>query len=100
MASTQLGVVIQGPYRWIRHPNYVAVFVELLALPLIHLAWLTTLWSGFAHFLVLRKRVVVEESVLLADPTYLAAMGAKPRLLPRLCREDPVRKTAWGPSAD
>jgi len=32
---------IQWPIRWIRHPNYVAVFLELLALPLVHAAWLT-----------------------------------------------------------
>ena len=28
MASSRVGVVRSGPYRWIRHPNYVAVVVE------------------------------------------------------------------------
>ena len=84
MASTRLGVVTTGPYRWVRHPNYVAVFVELLALPLIHTAWLTALWGSAAHLGVLRRRLEVEEAVLLADPAYRAAMGAKPRFLPRL----------------
>ena len=36
MRSLSLGVVTGGPYRFVRHPNYVAVFVELLALPLVH----------------------------------------------------------------
>ncbi len=84
MASTGLGVVTQGPFRWIRHPNYVAVFVELIALPLIHTAWLTALLGGLLHSWVLRQRLAVEEPVLLADPAYRAAMGAKPRFLPRL----------------
>ena len=30
-----------GPYRWLRHPNYVAVVVEGFALPLVHTAWVT-----------------------------------------------------------
>ncbi len=42
-ARLSLGVVTGGPYRFVRHPNYVAVFVELLALPLVHGAWLTAL---------------------------------------------------------
>ncbi len=43
MNSIQLQVVTDGPFRFVRHPNYAAVFVELLALPLIHAAWLTAL---------------------------------------------------------
>ena len=32
-----------GPYRLLRHPNYVAVVVEGFALPLVHTAWITAL---------------------------------------------------------
>jgi methyltransferase len=31
----------RGPYRWLRHPNYVAVVIEGVALPLMHSAWIT-----------------------------------------------------------
>lgn len=86
MNSVALGVVIHGPFRWIRHPNYVAVFLELIALPLMHSAWLTALLGTLAHIWVLRKRIVIEEAVLLADPTYRALMGAKPRFFPRIMR--------------
>jgi methyltransferase len=81
--SVARGVVTRGPYRWIRHPNYVAVFLELLALPLIHSAWLTALLGGGAHVWVLRRRIATEEAVLLAYPAYQRAMGSKPRFLPR-----------------
>ena len=84
MASTRLGVVADGPYRWVRHPNYAAVFVEMLALPLIHTAWLTALGGCAMHLWVLRRRIAVEEAVLLADPAYCAAMAAKPRFVPRV----------------
>jgi methyltransferase len=85
--SLELGVVTRGPFRWIRHPNYLAVFVELLAVPLIHTAWLTALLGGLAHIEVLRRRIAVEEAVLLANPVYRAAMGSKPRFIPRVGRD-------------
>jgi methyltransferase len=84
MNSVTLGVVTGGPFRWIRHPNYLAVFLELLAIPLIHTAWLTALIGGLAHIRVLRWRIAVEEAVLLDDPDYRAAMGHKPRFVPGL----------------
>jgi methyltransferase len=89
MASTRLGVVTSGPYRWIRHPNYAAVFIELFALPLIHTAWLTALWGSAAHLWILRQRVTMEDAVLLADPAYRASMGSKPRFVPKLFGRNP-----------
>lgn len=86
MASTELGVVVDGPFRWIRHPNYAAVFVELIALPLIHSAWFTALTGAIIHIWILSRRLSVEESVLLSNPKYVTAMGSKPRFWPKLFR--------------
>jgi len=86
VGSLGLGVVTRGPYRWVRHPNYVAVFVELVALPLVHDAWVTALVGAGLHVVVLRRRLAVEEPVLDADPDYRRAMGGKPRFLPRRTR--------------
>lgn len=82
MDSAALGVVTKGPYRWVRHPNYLAVLVELCALPLVHTAWITALVGSAAHLLVLRRRIASEEAVLSADPIWRAEMGPKPRLFP------------------
>jgi methyltransferase len=85
MSSSRLGVVTAaGPYRWIRHPNYTAVFVEMLALPLIHTAWITAIVGTLLHFLVLRHRVTLEESVMRQDPNWQAAFASRPRFVPRL----------------
>jgi methyltransferase len=84
MDSTGRGVVTAGPYRYIRHPNYTAVYFELLALPLIYTAWITALLGGILHIWVLWQRVQVEESVLLADSAYRAEMGDKARFIPHL----------------
>lgn len=82
--STELGVVTAGPFRFVRHPNYSAVFIEMLALPLIHSAWIAAILGGAAHLWALWKRVGVEDAVLSANPAYRAAMGGKPRFLPGL----------------
>ena len=84
MDSLELGVVTGGPYRWVRHPNYVAVFVELAALPLAHTAWMTAVFGTLAHIAVLRQRIRSEERVLHKSPAYLSAMAHKPRFVPRL----------------
>lgn len=90
-----LGVVTSGPYRFVRHPNYVAVFVELLALPLVHGAWLTAAVGTALHVVVLRRRLAVEEVVLAAHAPYRAAMGGKPRFIPRLARARAQEGPAW-----
>src|SRR5262245_29835132 len=41
-------IAVSGPYRFLRHPNYVAVVGELLSLPLIGGAWITALVFGAA----------------------------------------------------
>ncbi len=82
--ATNVGVVTRGPYRHVRHPNYSAVFVELLVLPLIHTAWTTAVLGSAAHAWALSKRLSVEEPILMADPNYRKAMAHKPRFLPGL----------------
>lgn len=60
-----LALVDRGPYRWLRHPNYVAVVVEGVALPLVHTAWLTALvFTLLNAVLLLRFRIPAEERAL------------------------------------
>jgi len=57
-------LVREGPYRWLHHPNYVAVVAEGLALPLVHTAWLTAGSFTLANAIVLSVRLRVENSAL------------------------------------
>lgn len=82
MDSTSLGVITSGPFRYVRHPNYAAVFSEMVALPLIHTAWITAVAGSLAHIIVLSQRLATEERVLFANPEYRSAMGQKPRFIP------------------
>ena len=56
--------VKHGIYRYIRHPNYMGVELEILAAPLVHSAYLTSLVFGVANVLLLRDRIRREEQAL------------------------------------
>lgn len=59
-----LSLVAAGPYRWIRHPNYVAVVAEGIALPLVHTAWITTVVFLLLNIPLLTVRIRAEEAAL------------------------------------
>jgi methyltransferase len=61
-----LPLVRRGPYRWLRHPNYVAVVVEVAALPLVHSAWLTAIAFSLLNVAVLSLRIPAEQRALAA----------------------------------
>ena len=61
-------LVTGGPYRWLRHPNYVAVVVEGFSLPLVHTAWVTALAFTVLNGLLLRVRLGVENEALATAP--------------------------------
>jgi methyltransferase len=86
MESSRMGVVSSGPYRWVRHPNYVAVVVEIFSLPMIHTAWITAIVGTLGDLEILRRRIKVEDGFLMSNPAYRLAMGGKPRFFPRMFR--------------
>jgi methyltransferase len=53
-----------GPYRFLRHPNYLAVVLEGLAIPLIHTALLTATAFTVVNAFLLRTRIRIEERAL------------------------------------
>ncbi len=59
-----LPLVTTGPYRYLSHPNYVAVVVEGFALPLVHSAWLTAAVFTVCNAVLLRVRLRVESAAL------------------------------------
>jgi methyltransferase len=65
-----LAPVRSGPYRLFSHPNYVAVVVEGVALPMVHAAWLTALVFTLANAVLLTVRIRVENAALRTLPAY------------------------------
>ncbi len=59
-----LPLVRSGPYRYVSHPNYVAVVVEVAALPLVHGAWVSALVFSALNAALLHTRVRAENRAL------------------------------------
>jgi methyltransferase len=76
--------ITTGPYRYLRHPNYLAVIVELVCLPLVHGAWGTALLFSALNGGLLALRIRVEEKAL--GSRYRQRFDLLPRLLPRWAR--------------
>lgn len=60
--------VRSGPYRWLAHPNYLAVVVEGLALPLVHGCWITAAAFTVLNAALLNVRLRVENAALASLP--------------------------------
>jgi methyltransferase len=72
--------VTRGLYRWIRHPNYVAVVIEIVALPMIRGSWITAIVFTIANAMLLAVRIPAEEHALGAN--YSEAFGKVSRFFP------------------
>ncbi len=77
-------VATGGPYRWLRHPNYLAVIAEGVAIPLIHGAYLTALAFSLANAVLLRVRIRCEENALERHGTGARQLAQLGRFVPRL----------------
>jgi methyltransferase len=56
--------VTGGPFRFLRHPNYTAVAVELLVFPLIFSCYVTAFTVSIINAFLLRKRIRIEEKAM------------------------------------
>ena len=74
--------VTRGIYRYLRHPNYLGVVLEIAALPLMHTAWRTAVIFSLANAVLLAVRIRKEEQALSGNGGYDEALGPLPRLWP------------------
>jgi len=74
--------VTRGPYRYLRHPNYLAVIVEGIAVPMVHGAWLTAAGFTLLNAWLLLVRIRCEERALAEHCGYDELLGDRGRLLP------------------
>ena len=79
---TDFEPVQTGPYRYIRHPNYLAVILEFAAVPLIAGAWGSAVLLSTLNAFVLADRIRAEERLLDASPAYRTAFAKRARFIP------------------
>ncbi|MED1863610.1 isoprenylcysteine carboxyl methyltransferase family protein [Fictibacillus nanhaiensis] len=75
-------VVAKGPYRFMRHPNYTVVSLELIVMPLIFGAYFTAILFTILNIFMLRVRIPAEEKALMELTDYEKSHGQKQRFFP------------------
>jgi isoprenylcysteine carboxyl methyltransferase (ICMT) family protein YpbQ len=58
-------LVREGVYRYIRHPAYAAIILEVLSIPMVVNAWWTVLFAAITYLPLLGLRLRLEEKALL-----------------------------------
>lgn len=74
--------VTGGPFRFLRHPNYVAVAIEMVAVPMIGGAWLTAIAFSLGNVILMMFRIPAEERAM--GKSYAGAFSTLPRFFPRI----------------
>ena len=74
--------VTSGPYRYIRHPNYLAVILEFAAVPLVAGAWISAVVLSALNGVVLVDRISAEEGLLNESAAYRRAFAERARFIP------------------
>ncbi len=62
--------VTRGIFRYLRHPNYLGVALEIAGVPLVVSAWRTAIVFSIANLILLRIRIREEEAALCLDNAY------------------------------
>ncbi|HJU28043.1 MAG TPA: isoprenylcysteine carboxylmethyltransferase family protein, partial [Candidatus Binataceae bacterium] len=72
--------ITRGPYHLMRHPNYAAIAIEMVALPMIRGCWITAGLFSAGNAALMAIRIPAEERALGAS--YARAFARLPRLIP------------------
>ncbi len=80
-----MNLVTAGPYRFVRHPNYVAVIIEFIAIPMLCSAYFTAVLLSLANAWILTCRIPREEEALRQGTG--KALPPLPRFIPRFLRK-------------
>ncbi len=57
-------LISKGPYRYFKHPNYMAVITELAVIPFMFSCFFTAVIFSSVNLLLLKRRIEIEETAL------------------------------------
>lgn len=57
-------LIQKGPYKYFKHPNYIAVILEFAAIPLLFSCYFTTIIFSTLNLIAIRRRIRIEEQAL------------------------------------
>src|SRR5438270_1106805 len=93
VVPAELHPVESGPYRYIRHPNYVAVILEFAAIPLVAGARASAVVLSALNAVVLYDRIRAEEALLERSAAYRDAFAGKASFVPGLFQSAAMRRS-------
>jgi len=81
-------LVREGPFRWVRHPAYSSMILEILSIALLMRSWWTALVVFAAFLPTLAARIRIEEKALIEKfgDRYIEFKRTTPALFPRMRR--------------
>jgi methyltransferase len=77
-------VIVKGPYKYLKHPNYVIVTLEFIIIPLLFQAYLTCIVFSLLNIWILSIRIPEEEKALTKLTTYSQSLGHARRFFPKI----------------
>ncbi|RHW42294.1 hypothetical protein D1B31_06645 [Neobacillus notoginsengisoli] len=80
-------VVRKGPYRLVRHPNYVIVTLEMFVIPLLFNAYMTAAVFALLNAIMLSIRIPAEEAALKKLTEYEHTFGKSGKLSPKMLKK-------------
>jgi methyltransferase len=82
VVANDMTPVVHGPYRFVRHPNYLAMCLELISLSLAYSTYVSAVVVTLLCLVAVLVRIRREEQALMQIPAYQQAMSGKAKLIP------------------
>ncbi|MDX1959966.1 MAG: isoprenylcysteine carboxylmethyltransferase family protein [Leptospiraceae bacterium] len=78
------GIITNGIYKYIRHPNYLVVILEIASISLFHSSYYSFIFFSIFNFILLFFRIKKEENALFQNDYYSEHFQNKKRFIPYL----------------
>ncbi|MCC3358398.1 isoprenylcysteine carboxyl methyltransferase family protein [Bacillus sp. REN16] len=75
-------VQVKGPYKYVKHPNYIIVALEFILIPMLFQAYMTGIIFSFLNLVMMSIRIPIEEQALGVHKEYQRLGIARSRLIP------------------
>ncbi|WP_462411978.1 isoprenylcysteine carboxyl methyltransferase family protein [Neobacillus sp. Marseille-QA0830] len=82
----KINVIKKGPYRYIKHPNYLVVFLEFIVVPLLFNCYFTAFLFTILNGIMLTVRIAEEEKALSMLTMYKHAFKGYHRFIPKIVK--------------
>lgn len=79
-------VQIKGPYKYIKHPNYLIVALEFIIIPMLFQAYITGMIFSILNFVMMSIRIPIEERALSVHEEYQQLGIARSRMIPNVMK--------------